>query len=379
MSDLDEIVQRISLVQLRRYLISHGWRRPSDNRAAENIFALDDVFRIVLPASSEDSDASRRIRDAMRTLAGIRETDYSEMASEIQTAGYDVVRSTIPSEFIRDESVSLNVALAFTQEIKALLSSTASAEIKPLPFLGRVRKAGLEYSDACRFGHTFRGSFGFVVESPLPAPTPDLLEGLRVVPFERRVVQRFARGISAVVAAVATQSLDPITDGVRTGFNANGCEIFSNLITEVSPGRLDVAISFDDEIPSDLGPGQEVFKLGLEHAEAASEAARTLRRNDIDLPVAIVGLTIRLQNQTDPSDIAAATGEHEVVVLWTSEDYGDIQVVINLDPGDYLRAVSAHGAGRPVAVAGNLRKIGRKWMLADPRNFSVVGQIDLFN
>jgi hypothetical protein len=89
------------------------------------------------------------------------------------------------------------------------------------------------------------------------------------------------------------------------------------------------------------------------------------------------GRVVRLQNQTDPTDLSSQTGEHEIMVLWASRDFGDIQVRVNLTPADYLTAVNAHGAGRPVWISGALTKTGRQWFLSEPHNFTVPVQGEL--
>src|SRR5208282_1846916 len=61
----------------------------------------------------------------------------------------------------------------------------------------------LVYADSCRFGHTFRGSFGFTIESPvIPNIEPTLPQIEQPAPFERRVMQRFAHAVRVVSEAV---------------------------------------------------------------------------------------------------------------------------------------------------------------------------------
>ena len=66
-------------------------------------------------------------------------------------------------------SVRLDIAEAFLKNAKGLLAAAATTEVSPKPFFGRVTKAAVVYSDDCRFAHTFRGSFGFAIESPVEA------------------------------------------------------------------------------------------------------------------------------------------------------------------------------------------------------------------
>ena len=66
-----------------------------------------------------------------------------------------------------DDTILLEVATGYITGIRSQLAATATTEIQPDPFFLRVKKEATQYADACRFGHTFRGSFGFTVESPI--------------------------------------------------------------------------------------------------------------------------------------------------------------------------------------------------------------------
>lgn len=82
---------------------------------------------------------------------------------------------------------------------------------------------------------------------------------------------------------------------------------------------------------------------------------------------------IRLATDADPSDLTDLMGEREVAILWSSEIQGDITVRASLSPPDYLKAVEAHAAGRPVEVSGTLERRARRWILLNPTNFTLHG------
>lgn len=136
----------------------------------------------------------------------------------------------------------------------------------------------------------------------------------------------------------------PITSAVNSGFSANACEQFADLIDVVSPAGLTFTFDLSPEWAVDRSMDGAAFLVTAAHGEACRSAARELRWYDTAVPVDVAGRVVRLQNQTDPSDLTSQTGEHEIVVLWSSNDYGDIQVRTNLIPTDYLAAVGAHGS-----------------------------------
>lgn len=380
-------VPPVRLEAVRRYLTATGWRRLKQKEGRSSAVPYE-MYRsetpspvktqLILPLSEEAADWTWRVRDAIQSLSEIESRSSDEVVYSIHRIGYDIVRSAIPSEHVKDDTVKLTAATELVANMRGLLAAAATTEKKPLPYFGRLLKDSVQFADACRFGHTFRGSFGFVVESPLPDPEPlPLLPADPPIPFERRVIQRLARGIQTVVAATDAQDTKMITSSVTTGLGANGCEQLADLIERVNPPGL--RISFDLSPAWSLAREMDLasFNVDAKHAEICRAAAGELRRDETPRSVRVAGRVIRLQNQTDPTDLSNTTGEHEIIVLWGSEDLGDILVRVNLSPTDYLLSVNAHGSGRPIWVSGSLTKIGRQWFLSQPYDFQVPTQGEL--
>ena len=150
---------------------------------------------IILPKQTSGDDTLRRITDALRTLSQITGQDVATVAALIRAVAIDVLRSTVPDALVRNEAIHLDVAEGFIKNIKQLLSAAATTELSPEPFFERIKKGAKEFADECRFGHTFRGSFGFTIETPiLPNVSPEFEIVEQTPPFQRRVMQRIAGG-----------------------------------------------------------------------------------------------------------------------------------------------------------------------------------------
>ena len=384
----------VSLGLLRRYLEIHGWRlaeglKPpfSETRVDEKLRELFgdrasgsrgvDVY--ILSASDQQSvellvPRNRTVRDfevrmegAIETLSQVEDTTPERVIAAIRSIGMDVVRSHIPSQFVINDSIRLEQANIYVRCMKELLAATGTTELRPLPFFGRLSKKAQEYSDNCRFGHTYRGSFGFTIESPLSPNTEEPLFGEPVPPFERRVVERLAIGIRQISEAVASDDITPVVKGFLTGFGANACDRFATLIHDTAYSGMSFIFSFSSEWlpPKDLDPSFE-FYVGPQHVEAAREAARALYGDAVERPTQVHGTVVRLQNEADPTDLSPQTGEGEISVLFSSEDYGDIHLRVSLTPPEYLKAVEAHRLGRKIRINGTLVHKGRFWYLLKP-------------
>jgi hypothetical protein len=394
---------------LRRYLMTHGWKLaepPGRAPPALSINASGDVSRqffydrsagkrnvdvyllsesgyddieLIVPRDRSSSDFERRMHGAILTLSQVEDKNPDEIITSIRSIGFDLVRSRIPDILVTDDTIHLESARNYINGMKDLLAATATTEIKPLPFFGRQYKEATEYSEKCRFGHTYRGSFGFTIESPLSAADTEktLFDFEPAPPFERRVVQRLAIGIQHVCESVDSGDVAPLVDGFRNGFGANGCDRFASLVHSTAYSGMSFGFIFSPEwrLPAMLRSSVE-FSVGPRHVEMARAAAQALRGESLEVPAEISGMVVRLQNEADPSDLSAIMGEGEISVLYSSE-YGDIHVRVTLPPPEYLKAVQAHSLGRAVSVSGTLVHRGRYWYLNNPSSLSVPHQGEL--
>lgn len=408
--DRINFVDAIPLDLLRRYLVARGWKRVSRSEVAPqdsgfpihrgliaqnflvgrssgkaniDIYALAESglpdIELLVPRNRDSSDLDQRIEGAITTLSQLEDREPNLIISSIRSIGFDVVRSRIPDVLVIGDTIQLESARNYINGMKDLLAATATTELRPQPFFGRQSKEATDYSEKCRFAHTYRGSFGFTIESPLtPEITDDALFDIEPAPpFERRVVQRLALGIKHVVEAVDSNDVRPLVDGFRNGFGANGCEKFANLIHSTAYSGMAFGFTFSPEwkVPEALRPSVE-YSVGPRHVEMARAAAQALRGESLETPVDITGTVVRLQNEADPSDLTSLMGEGEISVLYSSE-YGDIHVRVSLSPAEYLKAVQAHSLGRSVRVSGMLVHRGRFWFLNNPSVLTFVYQTEL--
>lgn len=391
----------VPLELLRRYLIATGWhvqkRVQDDANLASNaakvllesrrggsrnfeVFISDTSdlsgIELVVPNSIRSAEYAAQVARVIDAVSAVEDRDEMDVVRAIREVAFDVVRSRIPDALVYDDSIHLEVAQNFVSGIRGVLAATANTELAPQAYFLRTKKEASDYANRCRFGHTFRGSFGFTVESPLEQNRQDALPGFDPAPpFERRVIQRLARGLRTVRAAVAADSTDPITESIKTGFSANVCEQLATMVDGTSPRGIIFDFSFSPEWRSvQASPASEQhFELDRLHVEVIREAAKVLRSQITSWQETVFGRVIRLASQADPSDLMDTMGEREVAILWTSEATGDITVRASLTPAEYLEAVEAHASGRPVEVSGTLERRGRRWVLSSPSSFHVHG------
>ena len=270
--------QDVPLGLLRRYLRAHDWRTPGagtswaqpvisqqlsqiaasfmkgrgGGKRDFEIYLLSnggsDEIEITLPTDTSRHDFLRRIDGALDTLAAVEHRSPDEVAADIRSIGFDRVFSRIPDSLVIDNSIQLEIAAHHIRDLRRLLAATATTELSPAPSFPRTVPKAIEYADSCRFAHTFDGSFGFTIELPLqPNVNPTLSVVPENAPFERRVMERFARGVQTIIRAADEGDTKPIVDSVAIGFSANACEQFAQLIEDTSPGGMGIGFAFSPE------------------------------------------------------------------------------------------------------------------------------------
>ena len=265
------------------------------------------------------------------------------------------------------------MATGYITGVRNVLASTANTEIIQKPVFLRILKDASAYANQCRFGHTFRGSFGFTVESPLNLnDNPTLPPTSEDTPFARRVMERFARGIRSISAAADANETKPIIDSVTDGFGANTCEQLAKLIRNTAPTGITFEFSFSPEwrLPKDIIDSVQ-FKMGPLHVEIMETAAKELRNRPAPIEGFVVGKVTKLQTEENPSDLLNPEGERVIVVHGNADEIGEIYVYISLNPEQYLAALEAHKDGRLVLVDGTLERRSWRgpWIIEEPASF----------
>jgi hypothetical protein len=232
----------------------------------------------------------------------------------------------------------------------------------------------LNYTGRCRFGHTFRGSFGFTIESPLNVATDDDNPGHGdIPPFERRVIQRLASGLATAEEARAKEDPDIITAAYADGLNANMCEDIVALfnIAEERVITFEFAWSPQWEPPTKI-PSRRLFKIDPEAVSVVTEAGNKLRLLERERTQTVSGFVTKLHSENRQGSTSQPK-DGDVVVRWISLEYGRINVHVFLAARDYRLAVTAHRDGKFLSVTGSLEKVGRIWRLNGPHNVFIEG------
>lgn len=356
-----------------RYLTNQGWKLDHLRSNLRRVWLPEDDNAAPLEIFL-NFDAKHKQRDlgfALTTISQFYEKSIEALATEIRALAYDVITSKIPDEYVRNDSIELRIASEYIDRMKTLLASSATTELSGERHYKRMRKEAIEYSERCRFGHTFRGSFGFSIESPVGLnDSPTLIVVDDAIPFERKVVERISRGFASLSRA-SDEANAAIIVNEENGFSSNMCEAVIDIIEDIGISRIEMEIAFSPEWTSPEPRQGNRFSIQYQHLDILKDAAKAMRVNDPPKTAQVIGRIKRLETEGNPADLLEDK-RREIEVSWVNEENQLVHVKIGLSPENYLQAVEAHKNGHAVMAAGMLSKSGRNWRLDPVESFRVV-------
>lgn len=374
---------QITVVELRSFLRGQGWNRHVSEGQNWDVYTfqfpgMDDEARITLPLDTRGEDALQRrkirvsVRSAIETIAGLFERDPDDVVAAIRQEDRDVLGIRFP---VMDGTASLPLSEMTKQleNIKSLIAYATAALENPVPYHETWRGSMKQMTEHVRFGHTFSGSFGLSIESPL-TQKPHALRGLFgneedaeavVNPFEHRVMERVAKGIIQVAEAADDGGADRLVEEYKEGVNARMCESIAASLKRVT-GGITYAFEWSSyvDVSSDIARTPEV-RLSSKCVSILEEASKRLREREPE-DAEVVGRVIQLASRA-PSRL----GSKKIIrVERTERKSGEPHtVIVDVGADAYKQAIRAHENGEFVRVKGRLTRSGNFWHLADVTNF----------
>lgn len=365
--DIAFLTGNVTLADLKNHLIGNGWYQ-AVNRNKWVIYRLQDEsdMELLLPSSDNFADAKARIADAVTALSQIEGKTLRDMSLELQRTNRDSLR--IRLEVDEDAvSIPLNHAPHHIQGIRNLFLYSACSEVKVERHFEAPLTMASHFIEECEFGHTFKGSFGFVVSTKLlnPNETADVFNR----PFSRRSIERIVRGFQSLKKAVSEDDPDFLVDSYEVGFNARMCDAINDI-------ALHGEVFFDCEVswasntppPEDLASFRTVH-IGSSEVSVLAYAAEHLKAVE-GRSEEIIGKVVNLHCARNPSD---DTSKPVIAIKTRHPTYGLIEVRMRLGSNRYLKAVEAHTNGKEVRVRGVLERKGNTWLINGITNFEPIG------
>jgi hypothetical protein len=316
--------------------------------------------------------------NAIETLSAVSGESHETTSKRIKYLNVDVLlaRDLETGEY---NSITLKLAAKQIMELRELVAFSACSEGDARPYFLDKLSIANTMVEHYRFGHTFQGSFGFTIESPIirtklayqqQALMKEMAEPITVSPVERRVMERIVRGLMNTQEATRQQDLSVLVNGYSGGFNANMCRSIVKMAYEKKPVEYSVLWSPRIEVSLDVDKAGAVRlnETSYEYLDYAYKELKTLKPQ-FEL---VRGRVTHLIAKEAP--LGNVETDRSVVIKQSNVPRGRARnVIVNLSKEDYIVANDAHMQWRTVEVTGELQRAGQEWRLSQPRDFKVVG------
>jgi hypothetical protein len=365
-----------SRADVRRYLVSLGWEaRPHPNSRIELFEKADgnhEVISIVIPSYDDASNERQMLEAAMGILAEHQRVPSGDLSNMVLDWHRDVLTVRIFDYAGGVSSLPLTTASDTLIQLKNLMGYTAYTEQNPQPFFEKAGGVSAEFSAQCRFGHTFRGSFGIRIEVPFDYTEPLLpMDGNPSdPPFERLVTERLAAGLNSLREASEVESIAPLVDGFLDGFSANMLWTLVGAYDGLNGARIEYDLKWSGQLRSEYEEAWKPFVFEGRAFEFARKAAKELEKVTQLPEHVVVGHVTALKSDMPPGLDEQQEFEHIVTMYWEKERGNRVRIRVPLNPVDYMAACDAHKDGRKVRVFGYPEKTGKFWVLNRAHGFS---------
>ena len=98
------------------------------------------------------------------------------------------------------------------------------------------------------------------------------------VPFERRVLERIAIGLSDLRDAITTDDIEPIVQNYNLGFNANMCRTLDEIYQKVDGRRIEFDFIWSPEVSTEVAAKWKPFTFEGKAYQILGEAAKKLEK-----------------------------------------------------------------------------------------------------
>ncbi|MDQ0059469.1 hypothetical protein [Paenibacillus harenae] len=371
----NQIPTKLPLIDLVRYLKDVGWtvsEHPNDKLIVFRGPLNDDgkPLEIAIPKNEQYQDYSSRVHDVLRIIGLMKNMNIQDIANEVLLTSHDVFKVRVLDTGSYSNSISLPYASNSLKSIKDLFVYGACSEQVSLPFFDKPLQVGINHAHLCRFGHTFEGSFGIAINSPIIDEyiQIDMFEEQNELPFERKVMERIIRGLDLLMKSVEADNGDILVNSYDVAFNSKMCESLLELSSNKSIRiGLDVEWSSKFEVSDDIRNKHNwiLSKASYEVLEYAAEELNKIEPFNETIVGNIVTLHSNKNPMSDENFLRQATIKHEI-------DGKKILVKLDLDKESYSVAYEAHGRGVPIKASGVLYKKGNTWKMVEVTGVSLI-------
>ena len=360
----------LSIVSLRSYLKSHGWRDEGAlGKRPAAIYTKEHGGRsweMLVPLRDTIADYAESMAESVAVLADAEERSQLDVFRDLSSTGADVIRIRSATEEVK-ESISLRQGAGMYNDAYTMLLSAARAVEKPqAAYRGNMSSDVAEYLDSVQSLPGYHEGYALTLHSPVPAGIgmqEDLGDDFHA-PFSRRATSTLARALgrtnTAIAEAVARDTLEPFEEAVSDGVSANLCDSVAEM---AGKGHgIEISVVWAGTRPS--GHPDPHFRFSAYSADILLEAAKSFRLTKPSYGEQIVAQVVKLEREPREFD-----GRAEIL---STRDERLVRIQVEFDKSVYDTVIQAFQEQRSISLEGDVHPRGRGYELRNPRNLIIL-------
>jgi hypothetical protein len=372
-----EKLREISSSDLTGYLENKGWVKDGGigrkaiiwHRSEEQYFD----FEVLQPVDHTVRGYLQKLTEAIDVIALFEKRSALLVFKEVSNFSVDLVTIRVIHHDVEGGSIPLEDGVLLIEKSKELLvASTLSTFKKKKYFLGSRSGNVQEFISQMRLGQTEVGSFVVNLMSPITF-FGDNQEDADKTSLTRSVTTNLAKSLNAISAAIeeysADESLLHFDGAISDGVSANLCDALVGLSGSSEERSFEISIQL-------AGVEEDNQSLSIKHffepkqLPFIKQASEYYKGNFVLKNFTVFGLVTNMKhiNGDDFGELTVSANVHDSMK--------SVKFQLGLD--NYWMGVHAHESRSYVSCIGDLIVTPRSATLADPSEFSVKINKELF-
>jgi len=265
--DFKELAEKISYINMAKYLHDLGWIEIPTKRKWVKIFQLEDhenFFQIDLPMSRDLRDYRSAMYRSVECIAASSHKSIEQVILELLNPLSDILRLRIKETEIETGSIFVEDTIKLYDNAKKLLMATTMDIVRPQLFhFGRPENSIVNFVNNCRFGQTEIGSYVVSIVCPISKIDNDDIIQLSLFSKEedcsqsltRKVVNKLISSIKIVRETINSRTFeDYICDNADSEncISVNFLEALSEININRSGSELDITAKYAPTVRSNV-------------------------------------------------------------------------------------------------------------------------------
>lgn len=389
----DGIVYLIPYSNLSIYLEKNGWI-VDEVRGTSKIYSnrsnysnqLEPDFKITLLLPDKNTKKIEKyLSRVLNTLSDFEGRKQDDIIESIVNVDKDIWKISL-AKGVNAGSLELNDVEEIIKSIKNLFSYSASSEQGAKPYFEKSLSTGKAFVKECKFGHTYMGSFGFTIITPIAQIDDAQYKKLETgiddepsIPLGRKISERVLKSLHLVDKE---EEIEDVTRAYEKTLNANMCTALKRLL-EISKADMEYSVQFSPlcEISPEMREKSKICirHSGINYLETIHKKMYT--EYELIKDFILRGNIKELKGKKSKGDDNES--DYNVIILGDIGNRDGEKVHITLNEKDYIKACELHKESikrkkeKLIKISGNLRRTKQKWYLDSYSNFEEIKDIKI--